>query len=76
MKPINLHPDGMAWQKQCRGMILPYHDTMNCAYMDGWLTPDDEHWTRSNPFPCWHRTEDGFYRICAGWAKHHRKDDK
>jgi hypothetical protein len=68
-----MHPDRLPWRKQCRGVSMPYHGTMNCAYIDGRLTADDPRFAH-DPFPCWHRTDGGFYRVCAGWAKHHRKD--
>jgi hypothetical protein len=67
-----MHPDGLPWQKQCRGVSMRYHGTMNCAFIDGRL-PDDELFPSADPFPCWHRKDAGFYRVCAGWAKHHRK---
>jgi hypothetical protein len=68
-----MHPDRLPWRKQCRDVRFPGHYEINCAYTDRRLAPDDEHWTKDNPFPCWHRTDGGFYRVCAGWAAAHRK---
>jgi hypothetical protein len=66
-----MHPDGMPWRARCRDVAWDgCWGRINCVYIDGRLTADDTRFAR-DPFPCWHRTEDGFYRICAGWAGHH-----
>jgi hypothetical protein len=63
-----MHPDNLPWAKTCRG-VRWYGKTINCAYVDD--RTDEYTYTSANPFPCWHRTEGGFYRICAGWARAH-----
>lgn len=62
-----LHPDGKPWAKSCCGdkdMVLG--ETINCAVTDGRLRKNDGVYA-SRPFPCVHRTDGGYIRICAGW---------
>jgi hypothetical protein len=66
-----MHPDNMPWAKSCRD-VRWYKQVIDCAYLDGRMR-NEFAYTSTNPFPCWHRTEGGFYRICAGWVACHRR---
>lgn len=79
--PLTPHPDGKAWPKCCRdnadglscafvkdqggGARLTNHDGDKKVFYgsEGELVqPKDV------PFMCCHRTtDDGYYRVCAGW---------
>jgi hypothetical protein len=71
MEDAVMHPDGKPWQKCCKsgeGDFAP----CGCAVTRGAINIEsfEKKDKREIPFVCCHRkTEDGFYRVCAGWHK-------